>query len=76
MVRTAEKAGIAATSVTKSTRMGSDLPPEFRRAAEEASRMSTARKQQGKNENPTRCWLEQEVREQESLYVTIRKPPI
>jgi len=36
--------------------------------------MSTARKQQGARENPTRCWLEQEVREPETLYATIVKP--
>ena len=37
-------------------------------------RPATARRQAGKRENPTQCWLEQEVRERESLYVTIIKP--
>jgi hypothetical protein len=35
---------------------------------------STAKRQASRNENPTRCWLEQDIREQESLYVLIRKP--
>ena len=30
--------------------------------------------QAGRRENPTRCWLEQDIREQESLYVLIQKP--
>ena len=43
-------------------------------AIKDAETMSTAAKQQGMRENPTRCWLEQEVREPETLYATIIKP--
>jgi hypothetical protein len=67
-------AGIPRSAVVKSTRMGPDMPASFVEAIRAAETMSTARKQQGARENPTRCWLEQEVREPETLYVTITKP--
>ena len=54
--------------------MGADLPPFFHEAVKHAETVSTARKQHGARENPTRCWLEQEVREPETLYTTIKKP--
>ena len=46
----------------------------LRDAFKAAERPATARRQAGKRENPTQCWLEQQVRERESLYVTITKP--
>ena len=61
-------------AVTRSTRLGPDLPPSFVAALKAAELVTTARKQHGARENPTRCWLEQEVREPETLYATIRKP--
>ena len=67
-------AGIPRAAVTKSTRMGSELPESFRDAVRHAETVATARMQHGARENPTRCWLEQEVREPETLYVTIVKP--
>jgi len=67
-------AGVPREAVTKSSRLGNDLPPTFIEAVKQAETVSTARKQQGKREDPTRCWLEQEVREPETLYATIRKP--
>lgn len=70
----ARVAGIPASAVTHSTRMGADLPADFRAAIEQAGVESTARRQRGARENPTRCWLEQEVREPETLYVTVIKP--
>ena len=60
--------------MTHSSRLGPDLPPSFREAVKAAEVVATARRQKGKREDPTRCWLEQEVREPETLYVTIKKP--
>jgi hypothetical protein len=70
----AAHAGIPPSAVRRSTRMGGDLPAGVRAAIEQAGVVSTAREQEGKRENPTRCWLEQEVREPETLYATIQKP--
>ena len=70
----AKKAGIPDAAVRRSSRMGADLPAGLRDAFKAAERPATARRQAGKRENPTQCWLEQEVRERESLYVTIIKP--
>ena len=70
----AAKAGIPPSAVKRSTRMGSDLPKHFHEAVAAAEVVATARRQHGMRENPTRCWLEQEVRERESLYATITKP--
>lgn len=67
-------AGIPRSAVHKSTRLGAELGPSFLQAVKEAETLSTAMKQAGKRENPTRCWLEQEVREPETLYATIIKP--
>ena len=67
-------AGIPREAVTKSKRLGPDLPTSFLDALKAAELVTTARKQNGARENPTRCWLEQEVREPETLYATIRKP--
>ena len=67
-------AGIPRSAVHKSTRLGAELGPAFLQAVKDAETVSTARKQAGKRENPTRCWLEQEVREPETLYATIIKP--
>ena len=67
-------AGVPREAVTKSTRLGKDLPPAFVEAIRKAETVATARKQAGMRENPTRCWLEQDIREQESLYVLITKP--
>ena len=67
-------AGVPREAVTKSTRLGKDLPPAFVEAIRKAETVATARKQAGMRENPTRCWLEQEVREPETLYATIKKP--
>ena len=53
--------------------MGKDLPPSFAKVVAEAETVATARRQRGARENPTRCWLEQEVREPETLYVTVTK---
>ena len=73
-VACAAKAGIPKEAVTHSSRLGPDLPPSFREAVKAAEVVATARRQKGKREDPTRCWLEQEVREPETLYVTIKKP--
>ena len=67
-------AGIPRSAVVKSTRLGPDLPRSFVDAVKAAETVGTARKQHGARENPTRCWLEQEVREPETLYATITKP--
>lgn len=70
-------AGVPREAVTKSSRLGAqthDLPEAFLKAVREAETVSTARQQKGKREDPTRCWLEQEVREHETLYATIKKP--
>ena len=67
-------AGIPREAVHKSSRLGPELPKSFINAVHAAEVVSTARKQQGARENPTRCWLEQEVREPETLYATIIKP--
>jgi hypothetical protein len=67
-------AGIPRSAVVHSSRLGPDLPASFKEVVQAAELVTTARMQQGKRENPTRCWLEQEVREQETLYVTITKP--
>ena len=67
-------AGIPRDAIRKSTRLGADLPRSFVDAIHAAETVATARKQGGMRENPTRCWLEQEVREPETLYVTIIKP--
>lgn len=67
-------AGIPRSAVHKSTRLGAELGPTLLQAVKDAETVSTARKQSGKRENPTRCWLEQEVREPETLYATIIKP--
>ena len=64
----------ADAAVRRASRMGADLPAGLRDAFKAAERPATARRQAGKRENPTQCWLEQEVRERESLYVTIIKP--
>ena len=50
------------------------LTQSFVDAVKAAETVTTARKQHGARENPTRCWLEQDIREQESLYVLITKP--
>jgi hypothetical protein len=70
----AAHAGIPKSALRKSSRMGADLPESFRRAILETEQVATARRQEGKAENPSRCWLEQEVREPETLYTTIIKP--
>ena len=67
-------AGVPRDAVSKSTRLGPDLPESFREAVKAAETVATARMQKNAKENPTRCWLEQEVREAESLYTTIKKP--
>ena len=67
-------AGIPRAAVIHSRRMGPELSESFREAVRLAETVSTARKQHGMKENPTRCWLEQEVREPETLYATIIKP--
>ena len=54
--------------------MGEDLPQSLVRAIHLAETVTNARNQKGAKEGPTRCWLEQEIREQESLYVLITKP--
>lgn len=74
IVRTAQHAGIPADAVHRSSRLGSDLPSDFLAAIRTAEKPSTAARQAGRRENPTRCWLEQDIREQESLYVLIQKP--
>jgi len=74
VVRTAHVAGIPVDAVHRSSRLGADLPPELLRAIRAAETPSTAKHQASRSENPTRCWLEQDIREQESLYVLIRKP--
>ena len=68
-------AGIPRTAVTLSARLAPELPESFHQAVHVAGTVATARRQHGMRENPTRCWLEQEVREPETLYVTISKPP-
>ena len=73
-VACAALAGIPRSAVSRSSRLGADLPAAFHEAVAAASRETTARRQHGARENPTRCWLEQEVREPETLYVTITKP--
>ena len=70
----AAHAGIPRSAVSKSTRMGPELPPFFAQAVRAAETVATARRQHGARENPTRCWLEQEVREPETLYATVIKP--
>ena len=55
--------------------MGADLPATLVEAIRRAETVGSARHQELAKENPTRCWLEQEIREQESLYVLITKPP-
>jgi len=67
-------AGVPREAVVHSSRLGADLPQSFREAVRAAEVVATARRQAGMRENPTRCWLEQEVREPETLYVTITKP--
>ena len=70
-------AGIPREAVHKSSRLGlatGELPKSFIDAVHAAETVGTARKQQSARENPTRCWLEQEVREPETLYATIIKP--
>ena len=74
VVRTAQVAGIPAGAVRRSARLGADLPKDLIEAVERASQLTTAANQAGRNENPTRCWLEQDIREPETLYVTITKP--
>ena len=54
--------------------MGPDLPANLVEAIHRAETVGTARNQGSAKENPTRCWLEQEVREPETLYATIKKP--
>ena len=66
-------AGIPRSSVTRSARLAPELPESFHQAVRAAEIVATARRQHGMRENPTRCWLEQEVREPETLYVTITK---
>ena len=72
--KTALQAGIPAAAIRRSARMGHDLPGAFLQAMRDAEVEKTASRQAGRRENPTRCWMEQEVRERESLYVTIEKP--
>lgn len=67
-------AGIPRSSVTRSARLAPELPESFHQAVRAAEIVATARRQHGMRENLTRCWLEQEVREPETLYVTIVKP--
>ena len=75
MTRTAMHAGIPESAVKNSHRMGADLPATLVEAIRRAETVGSARHQELAKENPTRCWLEQEIREQESLYVLITKPP-
>jgi len=72
--RTAQHAGVPASAIRNSARMGDDLPPAVLSAIRATEKEATARHQRARRENPTRCWLEQEVRSAESLYVTIQKP--
>ena len=72
-VRAAANAGFYPTADTALKRL-TELGGEAFDAFKAAERPATARRQAGKRENPTQCWLEQEVRERESLYVTIIKP--
>ena len=74
MTRTAMHAGIPESAVKGSHRMGPDLPQTLVEAIHAAQTVGSARNQESAKENPTRCWLEQEIREQESLYVLITKP--
>ena len=66
--------GIPESAVKGSHRMGPDLPANLVEAIHRAETVGTARNQGSAKENPTRCWLEQDIREQESLYVLITKP--
>jgi len=72
-VAVAHKAGILEKAVNRSTRMDKNFPKFFLDAIMSAGQATTARRQQGARENPTKCWLEQQVRERETLYVTITK---
>lgn len=74
MTRTAMHAGIPQSAVKRSTRLDPALPRSFMQAIHTAETIGSARHQKGAKEDPTRCWLEQEIREQESLYVLITKP--
>jgi len=74
IVRTAQVAGIPSSAVRRSSRLGDDLPDNLVAAIKRTETPSTARHQATRRENPTRCWLEQEVRAAESIYVTIHKP--
>ena len=74
MTRTAMHAGIPQSAVKRSTRLDPALPQSFMQAIRTAETIGSARHQKGAKEDPTRCWLEQEIREQESLYVLITKP--
>ena len=76
MTRTAMHAGIPESAVKRSRRMGADLPAVLVEAIRRAETTGSARHQESAKENPTRCWLEQEIREQESLYVLITKPQL
>ena len=76
MTRTAMHAGIPESAVKRSRRMGADLPATLVEAIRRAETTGSARHQESAKENPTRCWLEQEIREQESLYVLITKPQL
>ena len=71
--RAAALAGVPPAAVRRSRRLGDDLPAFFLEAIKATEATGTARHQAGRRENPTRCWLEQEVREGESLYVSIVK---
>ena len=73
VLRVAAAAGVPRAAVARSSRLGPDLPPDFIAAIGEAEAVASARHQRGRSEDPTRCWLEQQVREGESLYMTIRK---
>mmetsp|Transcript_4399 Transcript_4399/g.13922 ORF Transcript_4399/g.13922 Transcript_4399/m.13922 type:complete len:143 (-) Transcript_4399:301-729(-) len=71
--RAAALAGVRPAAVRRSRRLGDDLPAFFLEAIKATEATGTARHQAGRRENPTRCWLEQEVREGESLYISIVK---
>ena len=70
------RAGIPESAVKRPRRMGADLPAVLVEAIRRAETTGSARHQESAKENPTRCWLEQEIREQESLYVLITKPQL
>ena len=74
MTRTAMHAGIPESAVKNSQRAGADLPAALVEAIRSAETVGSAHNQERAKENPTRCWLEQAIREQESLYVLITKP--